>query len=372
MKTAVPDPRAELYARALALYERNDPEAAMLFERVLADDPANISARYKLANVRKDSGALDAAMAGYLEVLRLDSKHAEAMTNLGAVLQLRGDIAGAETFYRRAIETNPGLAEPAANLGRLLQSLGRIEEAAHVFSSALARGLDAGLFGHLLDAASGHSSARAPVSYVRETFDAFAAEFEQRLVGELKYEVPSRVAALVLGDAGRGQRPRLDILDLGCGTGLAGIALAAAAGSLVGVDLSPKMLVEARRKGCYTDLHEADILEWLVTAPHDRFDLVVAADVFIYVGELERVFHEVARVLRVTGKFAFSVETCVAARWRLLPTGRYAQSDDYVLELASRNRLRIGASKPVEIRRGVPGMLYLAEKCHATGSAQNA
>jgi len=359
----MPDPRAQRYAQALALYERNDPGAAALFESLLAEDPAHVAARYKLANLRKEAGALDAAMAGYTEVLRRDPAHAEAMNNLGAVLQMRGDNAGAENYYRRAIATNPGLAAPAANLGRLLQTLGRIDEAARVFSDALERGLDAGLFGHLLDAASGHGSARAPVSYVRETFDAFAAGFEQHLVGELRYEVPRRLAALVLGDNEGGEGRRFDILDLGCGTGLVGDALGAVAASLVGVDLSPKMLEEARRKGRYSALHEADILEWLVSAPRDRFDLVVAADVFIYIGELERVFREVARVLRKTGKFGFSAETCAEAPWRLLPTGRYAQSDGYVLDLASRNSLRIGGRVPVEIRGGVPGMLYFAEKC---------
>src|SRR5581483_5969229 len=106
------------------------------------------------------------------------------------------------------------------NLGRMLQSVGRNEAAAAVFVEAQTRGLDAGVFGHLLAAARGAGaaadtlapSARAPEAYVRQTFDAFAQGFEQRLVGELGYDVPQRLVALALRDWKPGAAP--DVLDL--------------------------------------------------------------------------------------------------------------------------------------------------------------
>jgi predicted TPR repeat methyltransferase len=139
-------------------------------------------------------------------------------------------------------------------------------------------------------------TARAPGSYVRETFDSFAAGFEQRLVGELDYRVPAELAELVRRH-GAAAAP-MDVLDLGCGTGLVGDALGPLAAMLAGVDLSPRMLEEARAKGRYSALHEADIADWLAGAADACFDLVIAADVFIYIGELEQVFRHCARVLR--------------------------------------------------------------------------
>ena len=260
--------------------------------------------------------------------------------------------------------SNPGLAAPALNLGRLLQERGRNVEAARIYALAQERGLDASLFGHLLAAIEGkQAGAQAPPSYVRETFDAFAPGFEQRLVGELGYGVPDALEALVCGPAGVADAgARLDILDLGCGTGLVGDALGAKAKSLVGVDLSPRMLGEARSKGRYTDLQEADIAAWLADAEPARFDLAVAADVFIYIGALEAVFAGVARCLRSPGWLAFSVESCGGDRWQLLPSGRYAQSEIYIAKLAARHGYTVCARQAAQIRRGAAGALYLLHK----------
>lgn len=46
----------------------------------------------------------------------------------------------------------------------------------------------------------------------------------------------------------------LDILDLGCGTGLIGSWFKDYARKLVGVDVSPTMLDMATKKGCYHEL----------------------------------------------------------------------------------------------------------------------
>jgi predicted TPR repeat methyltransferase len=355
-----------LYRQALALYERGDAAAAPLLEQVIVAAPGHVDARYKLANAHKEAGRLDAAAAQYREVLRRDPAHAQALNNLGAVQQMQGDDTAAEASYREAIQSQPLLAEPYVNLGRMLQSLGRNEAAAGVFAQAQDHGLDAGLFGHLLAAARSAGAAagpatspRAPDAYVRQTFDAFAAGFERRLVGELGYDVPQRLAALALN----GWKPDsgLDVLDLGCGTGLVGDALAEAqaAPRLVGVDLSPAMLAEADKKGRYQALHNADVEAWLAGAPAASFGLIVAADVFIYIGELDNLFGHCARVLRTGGRFAFSVETCDGDGYRLLPSGRYAQADAYVARLAAQHGFDVAAREAAEIRRGVQGALYL-------------
>ncbi len=359
MAAARAEPVDEIYVRALALYERGDATAASLLEAVLAAAPNHAAARYKLANLQQEAGALDAAAAGYEAVLAGEPGHAQALNNLGAVRQVQGNLAGAEACYRKAIRSEPGLVAPAANLGRLLLELGRVDEAAAVFAEAGARGLDQGLFGHLLAAATGGDSERAPQSYVRETFDAFAAGFEQR-VAELDYRVPHRLCDLVRRRVTTGAG--LEVLDLGCGSGLVGEALGQMAARLVGVDLSARMLDQARKKSRYAELHQADIVDWLAATPVASIDLVMAADVFIYIGDLGRVFGDCARALRSGGLLVFSVETRSGDGWQLQPSGRYAQSDAYIARLAELHGLAVCVREAAEIRRGVEGALYLLEK----------
>ena len=350
---------AALFSAALGSYERDELVAAAAgFEQVLAADPAHVEARYKLANVRKEQGDLAAAESHYLDVLRRVPDYAEALNNLGAVYDMSGRPSEAEARYRESIAQRVDLAPPYANLGRLLQSQQRHDEAAALYRRALERGLDQALFHHLLDAVSGASSARAPAGYVTATFDAFATHFDERLVGQLAYRVPRDLVDLAR--PGLGDRA-LDVLDLGCGTGLVGEALQEAGvrhGTWIGLDLSLPMLERARQRGCYDELLCVDIESWLSGAAKAGFDLVMAADVFIYLGDLDGIFRSVAACLRRGGSFVFSVETCEAGDWRLLETGRYAQSETYIARLAQLNGFTMPGRAATAIRSSVPGGLY--------------
>lgn len=346
----------DLFAQACVLYERDELEPAVAaFRLVLELVPEHVEARYKLANSLKALKRPEAAAEQYRGVLSRNPRHAEALNNVGAIYQADELFDTAETCYRQAIWYKPELAPPYVNLGRILQGQGRHDAAAEIYQRALDQGLDRELFGHLLAALTGEGAARAPQSYVRETFDAFAAGFEQRVVGELGYRVPGLLADMARPCLG----PAADVLDLGCGTGLAGEALRASSASLTGVDLSPRMLEVAAAKGCYTALHEAEVVSWLKDAAPESFDLVVAADVFIYIGDLEEVFAGVRRVLRPGGLFGFSVETCAEGTYRLLETGRYAQSPAYVEALAGRHGFRVQQRLAAGVRAGIEGELYL-------------
>ncbi|OFZ73622.1 MAG: hypothetical protein A2W04_05335 [Betaproteobacteria bacterium RBG_16_64_9] len=349
-----------LYRDALEWYEREQfARAAVAFERLLARDPSHVEARYKLANALKEQGDWDSAARHYESLLRLVPGHAEALNNLGAAHQYLDRPQDAERCYRQAIALRPALAQPYLNLGRLLQAAGRDGEACAVFRAALDRGLDAGVFGHLLRASSGEAAAKAPEAYVRETFDAFAAQFDRHLVDTLDYRVPQELARWAVRHFGS---RNIDVLDLGCGTGLVGESLKPWCNLLVGVDLSHRMLEAARRRGCYDELHAAELEQWLGQAPAARFDLAVAADVFIYIGSLDKVFALLQKTLRPEGVMAFSVESCEGDEWRLLASGRYAQSASYVRRLSERHGFQVERCTSTSIRRGVPGELYALVK----------
>ena len=338
-------------------------EAEAALSRAVALAPEDALAHFRLALVFVDTGRPAAAVAALDRSLDLDPGNARAHNNRGSALQLAGRTAEAEQAFRRALELDPDLEQPYLNLGHLLEKQGRSGDAACLYEAAIARGLDHASFGHHLAAALGRPADRAPDRWVRATFDNFAPTFEQRLHA-LGYDAPARLAAMLL--------PRLavpvDVLDLGCGTGLCGTALAARKRRLVGVDLSGKMLALARERGVYDALHSDDVETLLAGAGDDTFDVVVAADVFIYIGALERVFAQVARVLRPDGWFAFTTEDCATGDHALLPTGRFGQSHGYIARLAGTS-FALAVAEPAVIRTesGTPvrGRLYLLQRVPA-------
>ncbi len=333
------------------------------FELALRLDAAHIEARYELGNVLQQQQSWAIAAQHYQKVLLRDPAHARAHNNLGASLQMLGREADAASCYMQAITLAPRLAQPYINLGRLHQQAGRPADAATCYRQALEHCAERDTFSHLLAAIEGGAGAAvaAPAAYVRETFDGFAPGFDDRLIGQLDYRVPAAVAAAL--DEVRVFAPgSADVLDLGCGTGLAGAPLRARARHLTGVDLAPKMLAAARARGCYDVLAEADILAWMDAADSAAFDLVVAADVFIYLGDLADIFTEVARLLRPGGLFAFSVELSSREKWLLQPSGRYAQSHAYIASLAAASGLSVALRRQQPIRKPLVGALYILSR----------
>jgi len=357
---------AARFAAGVQLLDAGDfAGAERALRRALELRPGHAETHYKLANACKEGGKLAEAERHYLAALALDPRHAEAYNNLGATLQLLDRAVAAEANYRRAIAAKPALSQPYLNLGRLLQQLGKAGDAEACYAQALAQGLEPGVFQHLLDAARGASTAQAPPAYVRATFDGFAQQFDRHLVDTLDYHIPEMLSRAVRELSPPAQ---MDILDLGCGTGLCGDCLRDLARRLVGVDLAPKMLEVARGRGCYGELVQAEIGQYLPTQARASFDLVLAADVLIYIGDIGQVMLEVARVLRPAGWFAFSIEQPSQAcdSYRLEQSGRYAQSLAYVRRLAHELGLAERSCRDVAIRKHgaqvLPGQLLVLER----------
>jgi len=195
-------------------------------------------------------------------------------------------------------------------------------------------------------------------------FDAYADTFDTHLIELLGYRGHEAVAEAVAA-LGEGS-PLGVVVDLGCGTGLCGPGLRPHARRLIGVDLSPGMLAEARTRGIYDALVEADLLYALATWPSASVDAFAAADVLGYVGELAGVFSEAARVLRRGGRFVFTVEATTKAPWRLGPARRVAYTETYVRDTATAAGLRVSRHDAVTIRReervGVAAWLIALER----------
>jgi predicted TPR repeat methyltransferase len=336
-------------------YEAQDwSKAGAALERSLALDSRQAEAWFRLGNVREELGqGARAAAACFENAVALDPSHARAWNNLGSAQQRLGLGEQAVASYRNAMQADPGLAQACLNLGRLAATRGDHALAAECFLTGLANHPGDPTFEHLSAAAAGRSTARAPEGYVTNLFDGVARQFERHLVHDLEYQVPAALAELVKTDldAARGGATRARVIDLGCGTGLVGMALAAAGAEIFGVDLSPRMLEIASQRGAYANLEQGELLEVLARTPAASMRAVLAADVFIYIGDLAAVFAAVARVLAPRGLFAFSVEGLEEGTYRLQPSGRYAHSPGYLRALATQSGLEERRLERTLIRR---------------------
>jgi predicted TPR repeat methyltransferase len=339
---------------------RRFTEALALFDRARAMAPDDPGVHYNLGLLFSDLGRADDALAAYDHSLRFDANDAKVHNNRGSVLQILGRLAEAGDAFQRALDLRPDLDYPYINMGQLREQQGDVAGALAIYDLAIARGRDADLFGQYRAAATGQSTQRSPDRWVATTFDNFAPTFDAHL-SKLQYEVPRRLAALLKPYA---TKP-LSILDLGCGTGQVGVELSGRRHRLVGVDLSEKMLAQARARNIYEQLHGCEIHVWLRSAATATFDAVCAADVLIYIGALETMFDEVGRILKRGGWFAFSTEECVGPDFKLLSTGRYAQSESYIRRLAGTSFAVLAAdATTIRIESGspLPGRLYLLQK----------
>jgi predicted TPR repeat methyltransferase len=144
------------------------------------------------------------------------------------------------------------------------------------------------------------------------------------------------VQILLREDAGSAavvKRASWKVLDNGYGTDLCGPPFRDLAGRLIGVDLSPRMLENTGEKKVYDDLHLQDIFSSL-RSENGTLDLVMAADVFTYIGDLAEVFAACNAALRDGGHFTFSVESFEGEDFTQRQTGSFAHSSAYIEKLA--------------------------------------
>lgn len=234
---------------------------------------------------------------------------------LGAVEN--GDFEAARDLFTQTLDLAPTWAPGWFALAEALERLDRREEASEAFRQAQRHDPEGALGASLhlarLDAAP--TPAAAPPGYVKALFDQYAATFDKHLVEKLAYRGPELLLAAI--DAVAPHQKFAAVLDLGCGAGLAGAAIRARATNLTGVDLSPLMIEQARGKAIYDRLAVAEIVDFLQGEPQGGADLILAADVFVYIGDLAPVFAAAAQALAADGLFAFTVQRPGAASLEL-------------------------------------------------------
>jgi predicted TPR repeat methyltransferase len=355
-------PVGELVTEALALQERGAAaEAEPLYREVLQQEPDHHAALNLLAMILIERGDPGAAAALITRAIALAPDLAWYHLNLGHAHAAAGHDARAVAAMTASAELDPASSIPRYDLARHHLRHGRTDEALAALRDVLAREPSHARAQFLVASLSGGHVDTAPADYVTELFDSYAPSFEAHLVEVLGYRAPAQLAELIAASGPTAQRA-WRVLDLGCGSGLGGAAFRDVAQHLIGSDLSPRMIDIARRRGVYDELHVEDLTATLRRVRGD-VHLIVAADVFIYVGALDDPFQAAARALLPGGLFAFSTERCDGDGFRLQPSSRYAHGDGYIRALAERHGFAVRTARDTVLRieHGVPvpGLLYL-------------
>lgn len=382
---------------ALALLEQSrEDEAIAALQKAIALEPTYGDAHFLLASVFRQKGKAQAALTSFHRALELAPDHLEYLNeigltymdlgllpeaaeilerliavrpqmpeahyNLGLVCQRQQKFSEAKAAYKQAILLKPNNTAAYNNLGLIYDLLNRKKEALACYQQVAALDPENQAAKHLIAALTQKKTKIAPKQYVVALFDQYSENFEHDLVCNLEYSVPEKLKNILLTHLGKNSLFH-NALDMGCGTGMCGKEFVAVAERLTGVDLSEKMLEKARKKLVYDRLTRADVVDFL-THTTETFDLFISTDVFIYIGELEPVFKAVAKRAQQDGYFIFSVESCnIDKDYVLRPSGRYAQSQTYIAELAETHGFAIELCQATGIRkeegRWIMGHVYI-------------
>jgi len=284
-------------------------------------------------------------------------------------LQLKGDLHAAADLLIQAVELAPNFASAWFTLGEIRVRLGERDAAIAAFRKA--RDADAddrhGAALWLMRLGAEELSAM-PRAYVQALFDQYAPRFEAALLGDLDYRAPQLLFKAVLSVRHAVNRPAFfkDAIDLGCGTGLAAAAFAKEVDHFIGIDLSPRMLEQARATGLYAELEVTDMVDGLRGKPDTSANLVLAADALCYAADLAPVLGEVKRVLAAGGLFAFTLETHDGDDVVIGVGLRYAHGKKYVRDSVAAAGFVLShleeASPRIEDNEPVRGLVAVATK----------
>jgi predicted TPR repeat methyltransferase len=308
-------------------------EAASHLQALIDAGRGGLLARFALARAFLASGELQRAVETARETALLNPPVAVAALGLGEAMLAAGQLPAAIGEFQRALRLDPSLEEARYALGCAWLEAGEAQKAMESFA-VLSGAMKTKAQAKIAEAEKILAQPRADPRYVRHLFDQFSTDYDARMLGQLCYAAPRILRELFALVAGETQKRTLNILDLGCGTGLSGAAFKDFAADLTGVDLSPAMIEKCGVRGLYDRLIVGDLQSALDEG--GRYDLILAADTLVYLGDLSAVFVGAFRSLASGGRFLFTVERTDDEGYELGPKRRWRHSEAYLREQAAR------------------------------------
>lgn len=369
----------------LALHKNTEAQA--LFYQASNLNPHNAAAALHIADIEAENGNFSEAEKFYRKAIENDMSSVQAHANLANLLCKCKRTLEALEEYRAAVRLAPETPELSYNLAIILKTLEEYEQALALMFNAFylapqnadwslniaetivlfyAKAPEKALkiaenwyskmpenivAKHLWAALNG-KAADNEEEYNRLLFDVFAENYET-VLHNINYSVVDKIAEIAPDLNGK-------ILDLGCGTGLAGLKLKNQHNTFYGIDLSAAMLQKAKEKNIYENLEQADALTYL-QQHRNEFSAIIAADVFCYFGDLQNLLETAAPT-----KIIFSVETDLQTEtYKIQPNGRYKHNPLYIENLLQQAGYTNIKSYPLVLRQegnqDAEGLIFTAE-----------
>jgi predicted TPR repeat methyltransferase len=318
----------------------NIEKAIFLINKAISNNPDEPLYYYNLASILIDNKLSanyhETALAYLHKAVAIDNNLAQAQYAIGVLYFRKRELEKAKPFFERALELKPK------------------DKKSKYFLAAI----------------NGQNVDTAPTEYVAELFNTYADRFEEHLTTTLQYNTPARIAE-ILADyltQNKFSKEKISILDLGCGTGLCGqeIRNKNINGKLIGIDISPNMVDKTKEKKIYHEVEVADIKEYLANTTH-KFEVISAADVFIYIGKLESVFKHGYSILKKDGILIFSLEKEENGQpYTIRSSARFGHSKAYIEKLTNENNFTIAHFEEVFLRKegntDIAGYIFLLKK----------
>lgn len=353
------------HKKAQLLYQEDDlPAAVHHYQIYLALEPNDKHALYNLGTIFLRLGKPQEATKYFLRFVPLESD-SENFYNLGVAYMQQGKNKEAISYLEEALRLDPENISILTNIATAYLNIESYANASKYFEEIKRLQPEKAEAKFILSAISKteESFETAPTSYVEELFNDYADHYERHLallnckVSELLFNAVNEIINSTNID-------NLNILDLGCGTGLAGKLFRPLAKKLIGIDLSEKMLSIAKQKNIYNELLQGDINESI--KKYTELDLVIAAEILVYVGNLDKIFMQLTTVLKAGGMFAFTIEKTWSYPYELQKTARFSHTKKYIQELADKYHFKVLLCQNIVLRmhrnEKLEGYLYILKK----------
>ena len=342
-------------------------------KKSLKKHPSSITAHILAGNSLSAMNKPEKAISMYINAYELDKTRLEVLNALSDAYRAMNDWENCLLFAWRYVKNSPN--HPPAmqlNFGYLLYECysEKSPEMAEKFAEKWLKFFpEDKIVEHMANAIiSGSNLQNSDAEFIKATFNTFAPDFDQTLA-DLDYQAPNLIYEALCRHLKISLFTKHHIADLGCGTGLCGIKVKKFASfkGLIGIDLSEKMIEQASKKKIYAQLVCDDICHYLENTPY-FFNVMVAADVWTYFGDLTKAFVRVSRNLTPDGLFVFtfSENSFNNDDFFLTPSGRFVHSPAYVEKVLKSAGLRqVSMERHIlrnEAERPVYGYVVVAQK----------
>ncbi len=303
---------------------------------------------FRLGTTLYQQGKLDEALGHLEKCVELKPDLIAAYLTLGKLYQQQNRPNFAAASLMLYLEYAPNSTPVLFDLGNLFAAYKDYDNAIVYFKRILEVDPNNGSAKHAVSALSGETTTTAPREHVQQIFDGLAESFESHLT-DLGYSAPEKLKGMLLSLSK--EKPHFHrAIDLGCGTGLSGIQFRPLVSHFTGLDLSPKMVEIAHGKKVYDELTTSDICAYIESS-NQQYDLFIATDVFVYVGDLTGVFQTISSHSLPGANFLFTTEVASEeSDYVLRPSGRYAHSRHYIKTLANEYGFTIELSQYDNLR----------------------